>query len=101
MDLLRVIEVILSYALIIGMFWAFYDSTTFNADQYKKARKLGRTPWLIALGAAIALNFWLGGFRFSDPVGGRSLTWIATVLVIGVYIYDLRPRLVEQRLSEA
>ena len=101
MNLLRVVEVLMSYALIIGMFWAFYDSTTFSTEQYKAARKLGRTPWLVAVGAAIAINFWLGGFRFSDPMGGRSLTWIATLLVLVVYLYDLRPKLVEQRLTGA
>lgn len=96
-----ILEGVMAYALIITLFWAFYDSTTFTRQQYRNVNKLPRTAWLIAMGAAIALNFWLGGFRFDDPVGGRSLTWIATLLVLIVYLYDFRPKLVAERLSGA
>jgi hypothetical protein len=96
-----IIQGVMAYALIIALFWAFYDSTTFTRQQYKNVRKLGRVPWLIAMGTAIVMNFWLGGFRFSDPVGGRSLTWIATLLVLIVYLYDLRPKLLAERLAGA
>ena len=96
---IRTVEIVLSYGLIIALFWAFYDATRFTVDEFRATGKFGRTPWLLMLGGAIVLDFWLGGFRFSDPIGGRSLAWLATALVLGVYLKDMRPRLTQQRLS--
>lgn len=97
--LVRSVEVVLSYGVIILLLWAFVDASRFTREQYKATEKLPRLPWLLALGGAIVLDFWLGGFRFADPVGSRSLTWIAGLLVLIVYIYDMRPKLMQQRLA--
>lgn len=95
------IEVVLSYGVMILLFWAFVDATRFTREQFKAANRMSRLPWLLALGFAIVIDFWLGGFRFDNPFGPRSLTWLATVLLLVVYVYDMRPRLLRQRLAGA
>ncbi len=97
----RMAEIVLSYGVILALFWAFFDASRFTPEQYRATGKMPRTPWLLAIGLAIVLDFWLGGFRFSDPVGARSLTWIAGVLVLVVYVHDMRPKLVRERLAGA
>jgi hypothetical protein len=95
------LQVVLSYGVMFLLLWAFYDATRFTKAQFKATKRMGRTPWLITLGFAIALNLWLGGFRFAEPLGGRSLSWIATVVLLVVYGYDTRPRLLRQRTAGA
>ena len=97
--LIRAVEVVLAYGVLIGLFWAFYDSWKFTPEQYKEARRMSRTPWLFVIGGAIVLNFSVAYFRFSDPFSSRSLTWMATVLVLVTYVYDMRPKLVQQRMA--
>lgn len=94
-------EVVLSYGVIILLFWAFIDATRFTREQFQAAKRMRRLPWLFALGFAIVLDLWLGGFRFDSPFGPRSLSWLATVLLLIVYVYDMRPKLVQQRLAGA
>ena len=99
--LVKAVEVVLSYGVLLALFWAFYDGTRFTNEQYKATGRMGRTGWLIALGFAIVLDFSVAHFRFSDPLGGRSLTWVATVVLLVIYLYDMRPKLVQQRLAGA
>jgi len=94
-------QVVLSYGMLILLFWAFYDATRFTREQFKATGRMRRTPWLFAIGTALVLTLWLGGFRFADAFGARSLTWLATVLLLIVYVYDMRPKLVEQRTAGA
>lgn len=91
------LQAVMSYGVLIALFWAFIDATRFTREQFKATKRMGRLPWLFALGFAIVLNVWLGGFRVSDPLSGRSVSWLATVLLLVVYVYDMRPRLVRQR----
>ena len=65
----------------------------------RSACRMSRTPWLFVIGGAIVLNFSVAYFRFSDPFSSRSLTWMATVLVLVTYVYDMRPKLVQQRMA--
>jgi hypothetical protein len=93
------LQVVLSYGVMLLLFWAFYDASRFTPEQYRATGRMARVAWLAILGTAIVLDFWLGGFRFSDPFSGRSLTWLATVLLLIVYAYDMRPKLVQQRIA--
>ena len=98
--LISAVEAVLAYGVLIALFWVFYDSTKFSAEQFKEARRMSRTPWLFAVGFAIVLNFTVAHFRFDEPLSPRSLTWLATVFVLVVYVYDMRPKLVQQRLAD-
>ncbi len=98
---IRSIEVVLGYGLLLVLLWAFVDSTRFSAEQYKDARRMSRTPWLFAVGLAVVLNFSVAHFTFSEPLSAHSLAWLASLLVLLVYVYDMRPKLVQQRLAEA
>lgn len=94
------VEAVLAYGVIIALFWVFYDSTKFTREQYKEARRMSRAPWLFVVGFAIILDFTVAHFRFDEPMSSRSLTWLATLLVLVVYLYDVRPKLVQQRLAD-
>jgi len=88
---------VFSVGALVAKGWAFYDATRFTDEQYRAAERLPRWAWLVLLGATIVLQVWLGGFDASDPLGGQSLTFLATVLTVVVYFYDMRPKLQEQR----
>lgn len=91
------LQVVMSYGVMLCLFWAFIDGTRFTREQYRATKRMGRLGWLFALGFAIVLNLWLGGFQVDNPLGARSVSWLATVLLLVVYVYDMRPRLVQQR----
>jgi len=93
------LQAVMAYGVLIGLLWAFIDASRFSKAQFKATKRMGRMPWLFALGAAVVLDFWLGGFRFAEPFGARSLTWFATLLLLLVYAYDMRPRLARQRVA--
>ena len=97
MDWVTAFEVVFSLGALIVKGWAFYDATRFTPEQYKATERMPRWAWLILLGATIVLQIWLGGFEADDPLGARSLTFLATVLMVVVYFYDMRPKLQEQR----
>ena len=99
--LVTALQAVLSYGVVLGLFWAFIDASRFTTQQFKATKRMGRRPWLLVIGFAIVLDFWLGGFRFDDPFGARSATWLATALLLVVYAYDMRPKLVQQRIAGA
>ncbi len=91
-DAFVVVAALVTLALKI---WAFADAARFSKEQYRYSDRLPRLAWLLALGTAIVLQFWLGAFTPAEPFGPRSLTWLAGVLMAVVYFYDMRPRLIE------
>lgn len=97
--MIRALEVVLGFGTLIAAFWAFFDATRFTKEQYKDVGKMPRLAWLVALGAAIVLQFWLGGFRAAEPFSPRSLTWAAIVLLLIVWLFDQRPKLQRARYA--
>lgn len=97
--LIRAVEVVLAYGSLIALFWAFFDSWRFTTEQYQEARRLPRVPWLFIIGGAIVLDFAVASFSFAAPFSSPSLAWLAIVLVLVTYLYDMRPKLVQQRAA--
>lgn len=95
----RAFEIVLGYGTLIVALWSFFDATRFSKTQYKDVGKMPRLAWLLALGAAIVLQIWLGGFRTSEPFSARSLTWAAIVMLLVVWYFDQRPKLQRSRYA--
>jgi hypothetical protein len=94
MDLMTIaLQFLVAYGSLGLLIWAFVDAARFSSEDFKKVDKMGRGFWLTLMGAAIVLLIWLGGWRPDEPFGPRSITWIAGLAVIGIYFYDIRPRL--------
>lgn len=91
--------VVTAFLTLLVKVWAFIDASRFSREQYRYTDKMPRLPWLFALGAAVVLQIWLGGFRPEEPFGPRSLTWLGGLLLVLVYAWDMRPRLVEARTA--
>lgn len=94
MDPTSVIAWIVALGSLGLKFWAFVDATRFSRVDYQIVDRLPRVVWLVALGLGIVLQFWLGALQFDELLGPRSLTWLASIVLVGVYFLDLRPRLV-------
>ena len=73
-----------SLGLLIFSLFAFIDSAIRPEDAYRAADKQAKPFWLIILGLASAVNFFMGIFDFLPIIG-----LIATI----VYIVDVRPAL--------
>lgn len=73
-----------SWALLLFSLFAFVDSAIRRDDAYRAADKQTKAFWLIILGLAAAVNFFMGILDFLPIIG-----LIATI----VYIVDVRPAL--------
>ncbi|SCG06451.1 Protein of unknown function, partial [Streptomyces sp. MnatMP-M27] len=73
-----------SWALLLFSLFAFVDSAIRREDAYRAADKQSKAFWLIILGLAAAVNFFMGILDFLPIIG-----LIATI----VYIVDVRPAL--------
>ena len=91
------LQLLVAYGSLGLLIWAFIDATRFTKADFTTVDKMGRTFWLIGIGFALVLLLWLGSWRPDEPFGPRSLTWMAGLLLIGVYFYDLRPKLKQAR----
>lgn len=87
----------MAYGSLILIIWAFVDAMRFSREDYQEVERMPRLGWLVALGLAFALLLWLGGWRAEEPFGPRSLTWLAAMLMVGIYFYDMRPKLLNAR----
>ncbi|WP_432038194.1 DUF2516 family protein [Streptomyces cucumeris] len=73
-----------SLGLLVFSLFAFVDSAFRREDAYRAADKQTKPFWLIILGLAAAVNFFMGILSFLPIIG-----LIATI----VYIVDVRPAL--------
>lgn len=73
-----------SWGLLLFSLFAFIDAAIRREDAYRAANKQSKPFWLIFLGIAVAVNFFMGIFDFLPIIG-----LIATI----VYIVDVRPAL--------
>ena len=94
MDLMtRALQLLVAYGSLALLIWAFVDAARFSREDFKKVDKMPRGFWLTLIGTATVLLIWLGAWRPDEPLGPRSVTWIAGLAIIGIYFYDIRPRL--------
>lgn len=100
MDILpTLLQFIVGYGSLALVVWAFVDAFRFDKADFKAIDKMPRLFWLIALGVAFALFLWLGALQFDDPFSARSLTWVAGLVVVAVYFWDLRPKLQNAQIA--
>ncbi len=73
------------YAVLISAVYAFVHAALQRPDAYTAADKLTKPAWLVILGASLLLAFVMGaGF-------GSAIAACAA----GVYLVDVRPKLLE------
>jgi 4-amino-4-deoxy-L-arabinose transferase-like glycosyltransferase len=77
--------VVLYYAALALVVYAFVHAAMQRPDAYTAAGKLTKPVWLIILGAAAVL-----GFAIQPPMGS-ALAAVAA----GVYLVDVRPKILE------
>lgn len=75
---------VLFWAVLAATAYAFVHAALQRPDAYTAADKLTKPVWLVILGAAALLTFVLG-------VLGVMIAAVAT----GVYLADVRPKLLE------
>lgn len=73
-----------SWGLLLFSLFAFVDSVIRRQDAYRAADKQTKPFWMIILGLAAAVNFFMGIMSFLPIIG-----LIATI----VYMVDVRPAL--------
>lgn len=88
-----ILQIVLAYGSLVLLAWAFIDAARFSKDAYAAAERMPRMVWLTAIAFGFAMLLWLGSYRFDEPIGPRSFMWLASMIVVAVYFYDLRPRL--------
>jgi len=74
----------LQVAVLVMTVYAFIHAAMQRSDAYTAADKLTKPVWLVILGLAAALGWWLGVF-------GVAISACAA----GVYLVDVRPKLLE------
>ena len=79
---------VLQIAVLLASVYAFVHAALQRSDAYTAAEKLSKPAWLAILGGAVALTSILG---FILGVMGVVLAAVAT----GVYLVDVRPKLLE------
>jgi len=75
---------VLSWAVIALGVYAFIHAALQRSDAYTAANKLTKPVWLIILGASTLLTFVLG-----------IMGLIITACAAGIYLVDVRPKLLE------
>lgn len=81
--------------LVLGLFfagvkvWAFIDALRRPVNGFPAVGRLNKMFWLIVLGVAAITGI---GFWFINPIG---LIGIAGLVAALVYLFDVRPRLIE------
>ena len=93
------LQFVVGYGSLALVVWAFVDAFRFDRVDYKTIDKMPRLFWLSALALAFGFFLWLGAWRFDDPFSARSLTWIAGLVVVAVYFWDLRPKLQNAQIA--
>ncbi|MEZ5117641.1 MAG: DUF2516 family protein [Candidatus Nanopelagicales bacterium] len=83
---------IVGYATLLLKIWAFVDAWRWSPQAYRDADRLRRWVWLWVLGFAVGLQLWQGFWRPGDDNTGRTLAWMAGIVVIAVYFFDVRPK---------
>ena len=75
---------VLTVAVLVTTLYAFVHAALQRSDAYTAAEKLTKPVWLIILGAGLLLGLVLG-------ITGVTIAAVAA----GVYLVDVRPRLLE------
>ena len=75
---------VLQIAVLVTTVYAFVHAALQRPDAYTAAEKLTKPVWLVILGVAALLSWVLG-------VTGIAIAAVAT----GVYLVDVRPKLLE------
>jgi 4-amino-4-deoxy-L-arabinose transferase-like glycosyltransferase len=78
-----VLNVVLVGVLVVTLY-SFVDAATQRPDAYTAADKLTKPVWLVILGLAMPLAWLLGMFGI-----------VAAACAAGVYLVDVRPKLLE------
>ena len=84
MNLVFIVISILRIAVLVTTVYAFVHAAMQRTDAYTAADKLTKPVWLVILGVAAALTYFLG-------VLGMAIAACAA----GVYLVDVRPKLLE------
>ncbi|BBY06963.1 hypothetical protein MNVI_22810 [Mycobacterium noviomagense] len=84
MSLVHTVLVILLIGVLMTTLYAFVHAAMQRPDAYTAAEKLTKPVWLLILGAAMPLAWLLG-------VLGMAIAACAS----GVYLVDVRPKLLE------
>jgi 4-amino-4-deoxy-L-arabinose transferase-like glycosyltransferase len=79
---------VLLVAVLVTTVYAFVHAALQRADAYTAADKLTKPVWLIILGVAVAMTSVL------NPVFG-VLGTVMAACAAGVYLVDVRPKLLE------
>ena len=88
MSLVYTVLLILQVVVLLAAVYAFVHAAMQRPDAYTAAEKLTKPVWLVILGLAVALTSIL------SPVFGVLGTAIAACAA-GVYLVDVRPKLLE------
>ena len=75
---------VLEIAVLLTAVYAFVHAALQRSDAYTAADKLTKPVWLVILGAAAILSLWLGVLGTAIAAGAA-----------GVYLVDVRPKLLE------
>lgn len=93
------------YALVVAAFvmeaWAFGDAVMRPAGAYTSAGKRNKQFWLLLTAPAFVVGLF-GFFYGAVFLNGNvlSMLFIAAVVVAGIYLADVRPRVREYRPSK-
>nr|WP_235192409.1 DUF2516 family protein [Mycobacterium asiaticum] len=85
---MSIVLYVLQVAVLVTAVYAFVHAAMQRSDAYTAAEKLTKPVWLVMLGGAVALSSILG---VVFGVLGVALAAVAT----GVYLVDVRPKLLE------
>ena len=88
MSLVYTVLLILQVAVLVAAVYAFVHAAMQRPDAYTAAEKLTKPVWLVILGLAVALTSVLS---FVFGVLGTAIAACA----VGVYLVDVRPKLLE------
>lgn len=85
MSLVNTVLAVLHFAILAMAIYAFIHAAIQRPDAYTAAEKLTKPAWLAIIGGGAALALLLG------PVLGTTIAAVAA----GVYLVDVRPKLLE------
>jgi Protein of unknown function (DUF2516) len=97
---LDVLQFVIAYGSIALITWAFVDASRFRVEAYRNVATIPRRVWLGLFVFGFGMSLWLGTYQMADPLSPRNLMWAATMTTVGIYFYDLRPRLVRAQRIE-